>query len=120
MSKICKSVLLPPALIAMLGLSGIASAAQESATNDLTQIQNVSVLDINLVSGAELQEGISDSEIAGVQCTNYSSGEPTAVTTRRVTQKSSSSRMSFLKYRSSTSKNADGRPWGGRPPPRRG
>ena len=74
MSKICKSVLLPPALIAMLGLSGIASAAQESATNDLTQIQNVSVLDINFVSGTELQEVISDSEIAGVQCTNYSSG----------------------------------------------
>ncbi|HEL3809077.1 TPA: hypothetical protein UMT89_000388 [Stenotrophomonas maltophilia] len=74
MSKICKSVLLPPALIAMLGLAGIASASQESASNDLTRIQNASVLDITLVSGTELQEGTSDNEIAGVQCTNYSSG----------------------------------------------
>ena len=74
MSKICKSVLLPPALIAMLGLSGIASASHESASNDHAQIQNASVLDITLVSEAELQEGTGDSEIAGVQCTNYSSG----------------------------------------------
>lgn len=74
MSKIGKSVLLPPALIAMLGLSGIASAAHESAPNDLAQIQNVSVLDIKLVSGTDLQEETGDSEIAGVQCTNYSSG----------------------------------------------
>uniref|UniRef100_UPI0019D34503 hypothetical protein n=1 Tax=Rouxiella chamberiensis TaxID=1513468 RepID=UPI0019D34503 len=64
----------PPALIAMLGLSGIASASQESASNDLMQIQNASVLDITLVSGAELQEGTGDGEIAGAQCTNYSSG----------------------------------------------
>lgn len=74
MSKIGKSVLLPPALIAMLGLSGIASAAHESAPNELAQIHNVPVLDINLVSGTELKEGIGDNEIAGVQCTNYSSG----------------------------------------------
>ena len=74
MSKICKSVLLPPALIAMLGLSGVATASQGSASNDLTQIQSASVLDINLVSGTELQEGAGDNEIAGVQCTNYSSG----------------------------------------------
>ena len=57
MSKIRKSVLLPPALIAMLGLSGVASASQGSASNDLTQIQNASVLDITLASVEELQEG---------------------------------------------------------------
>ncbi len=74
MSKICKSVLLPPALIAMLGLSGVASASQGSASNDLTQIQNASVLDITLASVEELQDGAGDNEIAGVQCTNYSSG----------------------------------------------
>lgn len=71
MSKIDKSVLLPPTLVALLGLSGIAAAAQSDVS---PLVQSLSIPEISIDSGMSTHELPGDHEIAGTQCTSYSSG----------------------------------------------
>jgi len=71
MSKIDKSVLLPPTLIALLGLSGMATAAQPDV---LVPAQEISILEITIQSESAVHVISGDHEIAGTQCTSYSSG----------------------------------------------
>lgn len=71
MSKIGKSVLLPPTLVALLGLSGIAAAAQSDVP---PPVQGLSTLEISIDSGMATHELSGDHEVAGTQCTSYSSG----------------------------------------------
>ncbi|CRD47310.1 hypothetical protein [Stenotrophomonas thermophila] len=71
MSKIDKSVLLPPTLVALLGLSGIAAAAQSDVS---PPVQSLSVPEISIDSGIATHELSDDHGIAGTQCTSYSSG----------------------------------------------
>lgn len=74
MSKIDKSVLLPPALIAMLGLSGIATAAPSSQHVSIGQAPALSALELVLDAEVASQLILEDEALAGTQCTSYSSG----------------------------------------------
>lgn len=71
MSKIDKSVLLPPTLVALLGLSSIATAAQLDVP---MPTQEISILEITIQSEGAAHGISGDHEIAGTQCTSYSSG----------------------------------------------